>query len=139
MRQFVIALGCGCFLIGFVIWLRGQITYRVGREFLRVMVFNLTLCKVPLASITRVSTRLRGPAKNWANTFWPSHRQLVVHYKDSKRPLLITPANRYVVKAELQRILGTTASDDETAFRGREDGDDEVDVEQEGAGGAPAS
>lgn len=134
MRELLIALGAGCFLIVAAIWLRGQITYRVGREFLRVMLFNFTLRKVPLTSITRVSTRLRGPGENWPNTFWPSHRQLVIHHKDKKRPLVITPANRYVVKAELQNILGTSAADDETAFLDREDEDDDLSEEEGGKG-----
>lgn len=132
MRTLLIALGAGFLLVVLVFWLRIRITYRVGREFLRVMVFNFTLRKVPLANLTRVSTRLHGPGENWANTFWPSHRQLVIHHKGSKRPLVITPANRYVVKAELQAVLGSTAADDETAFVDRDE--DEADASEERAG-----
>lgn len=127
MRDFLIILAAGCVLVSGAVWLRGQITYRVGKEFFRVMLFNFTLRKIPLSSITRVSTRLRAQGEHWANTFWPSHRQLVIHHKDRDRPLVVTPINRYVVKAELQRILGTAASDDETARVDRDDVEDMAD------------
>ena len=121
MRTLILALGAGCALIALLVWLHSRISYRVGREFFRVFLFNLTLRKIALSDITRVSTRARGPAERWTNTFWPSHRQLVIHHKGSRRPLVVTPANRYVVKAELQQVIGTTDGDDDTSFQERDD------------------
>ena len=123
MRDVLIAVAAGCVLLGLVFWFRTRITYRVGRQYLRVLLFEITLRKVALADITRISTRVRGPAEQWPNTHWPSHRQLVIHHTGSRRPLVITPANRYVVKAELERVIGRTEDDegdDDTSFREQE-------------------
>lgn len=120
MRTFLVAIG-GVFLgLGLLVWLRSQITYRVGRESLRVMLFNFTLRRVPLQNIKRVSKRVHGAAERWANTFWPSHRQLVIHHTGSTRPLVITPANRYVVKAELLRIIGQVEEENEPTLAGQD-------------------
>lgn len=126
MRTFLIAIGGVCLGLCLLVWLRSQITYRVGRESLRVMLFNLTLRRVPLQSIKRVSKRVHGSSERWANTFWPSHRQLVIHHTGSARPLVITPANRYVVKAELLSIIGQVEEENEPALADLENADSEA-------------
>lgn len=114
MRELLIEISAGALSVVLValLWLRSRITYRVGRDFFRILLFNLTLRKIPLSTITRVSTRVRGPVERWPNTLWPSHRNLVIHHQGSRRPLVITPANRYVIKAELERVLGPQAEED---------------------------
>ena len=70
---------------------------------MRISVLGITLRRVPLTDIERVSKRKRGFVENWSNVWRPKHRQLILHRHGTlKRPLLITPEHRYVFMKQLQ-------------------------------------
>ncbi len=103
---------------GLLIWLRSRIRYVVGRTSLRIILFGLTLRRIPLADIRRVGTPKREGAwlntESWTNSWDVAHRGLVVHRLSGwRRRLLITPSHRYTFRHELRlavaKATGTEA------------------------------
>src|SRR4051812_48756240 len=88
------------------LWLRSQLHYRIGREHVKITLFGVTLRRIALTKIARVSKRRPRYAENWSNTLRPSHRTLtLVRTSGLRRNILITPKNRYIFLADLQNAI----------------------------------
>ncbi len=90
-----------------VIWLMTCIRYQIGSAHLKIKLFGLCLRRIRLATIHYVTKRHPpGWSENWWNTLHPNHRLLVVRrYGGLFRNVVITPRNRYVFKADLEKAL----------------------------------
>lgn len=106
---------------GVVLWLRSRVRYVVGRSALKIMLFGLTLRRVPFSDIRRVGTPKRDSnwlkTESWTSSWDVNHRGLVVHRQSGwRRRLLITPPRRYAFRHELrlavQQATGTQPADD---------------------------
>lgn len=99
------------------LWLRLQIRYRLSDRSLRVSILGITFRRIPLDQIEKISKRQRGIVENWSNVWRPKHKVVVLHRKGMfRRPILITPQNRYIFIQELkaaQEKLGLKFSESE--------------------------
>ena len=102
----LVGLGCGAGGVGLLILLSFCLRYAITDRDLRVTLFGLCLRRIQLSEIDHVSKRPVGRAEPWPNTLRPSHRVLVIHRKRGLfRSFMITPKNRYVFKADLERAV----------------------------------
>jgi hypothetical protein len=96
-----------------VSWALPRIDFRVGSKTVVIECMGLTLRRIPLADINRISKRLKGKPEVWRNTLRGNHRMLVLYRKSGKRPVVITPQNRYVfrnqIEANLERLTSRIA------------------------------
>ena len=91
---------------GLFLLLALQLRYAITARHLKVMLFGLCIRRINLSDIEYVSKRQTTWAEKWYNTLHPSHRVLVVHRRQGWfKDFVITPKNRYVCKAELERAL----------------------------------
>jgi len=91
---------------GLFLLLALQLRYAITARHLKVMLFGLCIRRINLSDIEYVSKRQTTWAEKWYNTLHPSHRVLVVHRRRGWfKDFVITPKNRYVCKAELERAL----------------------------------
>jgi hypothetical protein len=107
MKLFVFgALGL-LLLCFFVAWAITHVHYHITLRYVKVTLFGIVLRRVRLSNIASVSKRRAdGWAENWWSTFRPNHRSLVMRRKRGLiRNVVITPRNRYVFKAELERAI----------------------------------
>src|SRR5438094_3968103 len=91
-----------CFLFS---WVVTHIHYRITSRHVKITLFGVCLRRVRLSNIASVSKRRTdGWAEKWWSTLRPNHRSLVIRRKRGLvRNIIITPRNRYVFKAELER------------------------------------
>ena len=96
-----------------VFWALPRIDFRVGSKTVVIECMGLTLRRIPLADINRISKRLKGKPEVWRNTLRGNHRMLVLYRKSGRRPVVITPQNRYVfrnqIEANLERLTSRIA------------------------------
>ena len=96
-----------------VFWALPRIDFRVGSKTVVIECMGLALRRIPLTDINRVSKRLKGKPEVWRNTLRGNHRMLVLYRKSGKRPVVITPQNRYVfrnqIEANLERLTSRIA------------------------------
>ena len=88
-----------------ILWALPKIDFHVGSKAVVVEWMGYSLRKIPLSDISRVSKRLKGKPEVWRNTLNGSHRMLVLYRKSGKRPVVITPHNRYVFRNQLESNL----------------------------------
>ena len=93
-----------------VFWAMPRIDFRVGSKAVVIEWMGFDLRKIPLSEIERVSKRLKGKAEVWRNTLSGDHRMLVLYRKSGRRPVVITPHNRYVFRKQLEASLKRLAS-----------------------------
>ena len=106
MKLVVYALLGAVGLAGMLGALASRLRYALTERHLKVTLFGLCLRRIRLADIDGVSKRRAHWAERWHNTLKPSHRVLVVRRKRGwLKDFIITPRNRYVFKAELERAL----------------------------------
>ena len=96
-----------------VSWALPRIDFRVGSKTVVIECMGLALRRIPLTDINRVSKRLKGKPEVWRNTLRGNHRMLVLYRKSGRRPVVITPHNRYVfrnqIEANLERLTSRIA------------------------------
>jgi|ERR1051326_5714120 hypothetical protein len=93
--------------------LASRLRYVLTKRHLKVTLFGLCLRRIRLADIAGVSKRQSKWAEKWYNTLKPSHRRLVVRRRNGwPKEFVITPKNRYVFKADLERALARLAAED---------------------------
>ena len=96
-----------------IFWALPRIDFRVGSKTVVIECMGLALRRIPLADINRVSKRLKGKPEVWRNTLKGNHRMLVLYRKSGRRPVVITPQNRYVfrnqIEANLERLTSRIA------------------------------
>ena len=87
-----------------------RVDFRVVSNAVVVECMGYVLRKIPLSDIARISKRLKGKPEVWRNTLRGNHRMLVLYRKSGKRPIVITPHNRYVFRNQLETSLKQLAS-----------------------------
>ena len=93
-----------------VFWALPRIDFRVGSKTVVIECMGLALRRIPLTDINRVSKRLKGKPEVWRNTLRGNHRMLVLYRKSGRRPVVITPHNRYVFRNQLEVNLKRLSS-----------------------------
>ena len=93
-----------------ILWMIPRIDFRIGSKAVVVECMGFALRRIPLVDIDRISKRLKGKPEVWRNTLKGNHRMLVLYRKRGKRPVVITPLNRYVFRKQLEMILGRLAA-----------------------------
>jgi hypothetical protein len=107
MKVFVFgALGL-LLLCFFLMWVVTHVHYHIALRHVKISLFGIVLRRIRISNIASVSKRRTdGLAENWWSTFRPNHRSLVIRRKRGLiRNVIITPRNRYVFKAELERAM----------------------------------
>lgn len=97
------------FIVLTVFWAMPKIDFRVGSKAVVVEWMGFAMRRIPLSDIDRVSKRLKGKPEVWRNTLKGDHRMLVLYRKSGKRPVVITPHNRYIFRKQLETSLGKLA------------------------------
>jgi hypothetical protein len=90
-----------------LLWVRGQIRYRVSRHHLEINLFGLPLRRIKLVDIRRVAKR-SAPwrCERWPNALFSHKRRLLVERASgSPKYILITPEYRYEFKSELEQAI----------------------------------
>ena len=93
-----------------VFWALPRIDFRVASNAVVIEWMGYALRRIPLSDIHRVSKRLKGKPEVWRNTLRGNHRMLVLYRKSGRRPVVITPHNRYVFRKHLEASLERLAS-----------------------------
>ena len=107
MKMFVFG-ALGLLLLLFLFrWLVTRIHYHITERHLKITLLGIVLRRVRLSNIAAISKRRGdGWAENWWSTLNPSHRSLVIRrHRGLFRNIVITPRNRYIFKAELDRAI----------------------------------
>lgn len=98
--------------VGVLVTFITQLRYSITHQHLKVTLFGLCLRRVRLSDIASVSKRLAHWAERWQNTLKPAHRMLVIHRRRGFfKDFVITPANRYIFKNELEKAVAKARSD----------------------------
>jgi hypothetical protein len=95
------------FFTFFVVWLQTRLQYRIGRDHLKISVLGITLRRVALSDIKRISKRHPGGfAEYWYSTTRPKHRTLALQLNSGlRKTIMITPRNRYIFMTDLQNAI----------------------------------
>ena len=93
-----------------IFWMMPRIDFRIGSKAVVVEWMGFALRRIPLTDIDRISKRLIGKPEVWRNTLKGNHRMLVLYRKRGKRPVVITPHNRYIFRKQLETVLGRLAA-----------------------------
>ncbi len=89
-----------------LIWLTSRLRYRITATHMEVTLFGVCARRIAFGNIERVSKRPPTFSENWGNTLKPEPRRLVIHRKKGLlKEFSITPMNRYLFKAELERAM----------------------------------
>ena len=101
-------IGIAGFLILGIIyaWHRHFYDYRIRRDCLEVTWMGICVRRVSIQNIESVSKRRKFAAENWANTWRPRHRILVIRKRTGmRRDFVITPRYRYEFRNQLESIM----------------------------------
>jgi len=101
-----ISLGLLVFVFA-CIWVLTHLRYHIGSRYLRITLFGITLRRISLDDIESVSKRRpSGWTEHWWSTIRPNHRMLFIRRSRGLRKyLVVTPKNRYIFKADLERAM----------------------------------
>ena len=81
------------------------IDFQINSKYLVISLFGISLRKIALSSIRRVSKQLKGKPEIWRNTLKANHRMLVIYRNNNLRPIVITPKNRYVFRKKIEEAI----------------------------------
>ncbi|MCS1411221.1 MAG: hypothetical protein M2R45_04418 [Verrucomicrobia subdivision 3 bacterium] len=88
------------------IWHRHFYDYQITRNHLTVTWLEIPIRRIRLADIESISKRRKRSAENWANTWRPRHRILVIRRKTGFfKHFIITPAYRYEFQNQLETAM----------------------------------
>lgn len=108
MKLALLALGGLLWFFVLVLWMITKIHYRIGSRHLKILCLGVTLRRIDLTDIKRISKRKPSGrlAEYWYSTLNPSHRALAIQRSRGLRKfVVITPRNRYVFLADLQNAI----------------------------------
>jgi hypothetical protein len=118
MRLITFAAAALCAFALLWAWLITKIRYRISARHLRITLFGVTLRKIDLTDIKRISKRKPSSraCENWSCTHQPKHRVLAIQRRKGLRKfVIITPLNRYIfitdLQTAIQRVKPTTQPD----------------------------
>jgi hypothetical protein len=94
-------------LFALFFWLPTRFRYRITDRSLQVRLFGIPVRWVSLDNIRFVGTHRSGWGEHWSNSWSSGRRYLIIRRRSGLfRDFIITPKNRFVFRAELQRKLG---------------------------------
>lgn len=107
MKIALLCAGATVLLLLLLLWCMMNMHFRIGSRHLKILVFGLTVRRIPLDQIAHASKREpKGAAERWHSTFKTSHRLLTIEKKRGFRKYVcITPTNRYVFLADLKAAV----------------------------------
>jgi hypothetical protein len=107
MKLITCAVAGLMFFALFVVWLQTKIQYRIGSKHLKISCLGVTLRKIELTDIKRVSKRkMVRVAEYWYSTTKPKHRLLTIQRHTGLRKfVVISPKNRYVFMSDLKNAV----------------------------------
>jgi hypothetical protein len=121
-----------------IAWLTTKFRYRITATHLEVTLFGLTVRRLSLADIRRVSARRLFPdewGEQWWNTLKPSRRFLTIKRRSGwLKYFVITPKHRYIFKAELEQAMAALRPANEPAEAGDPRDQTEEDTPEETPG-----
>ena len=88
-----------------IIFIIHYIDFQINTKCLIINLLGLSIRKIPLSSIHRVSKQLKGKPEIWRNTLKANHRMLVIYRNNNLRPIVITPKNRYVFRNKIEEAI----------------------------------
>ncbi len=87
--------------------------YQITEDALRVTWLGIPVRRVRLTQIDSISKRRKGYSENWANTWRPRHRILVIRKKSGIwKGVVITPEYRYEFRQQLQAAMDRASQRD---------------------------
>jgi hypothetical protein len=103
----LVVVGIWLGLIVFLCFLLTRINYRVGPKHLKVTLLGVPIRRIRLDNIRALHTRRPRLAEKWHNMLFPTMDRILVIEKRRGliKRLVITPEQRYVFKAELDRAI----------------------------------
>jgi len=94
-------------LIALILWLVFRIRYTVDNEYVRVVVFGVTVRRIALSDIEFADTAAPFWNEHWCNTLCACGRIVRLRRKSGLvRNFIITPVDRDAFLAELRSKLG---------------------------------
>ena len=90
-----------------VLWLMTKIRYRISSRYLKITCLGLTVRRINLLDIKRISKRRPSrAAEYWYSTLDPKHRILAIQrHRGLRKFVVISPRNRYIFLADLQNAI----------------------------------
>jgi hypothetical protein len=87
--------------------LSGAISYRIGPKSVLITLFGVPVRRLGLDNIRHISSRRGGFCESWPNVLFPNRDRILVIEKRHGvlKRLMITPPQRYVFKAALDRAI----------------------------------
>lgn len=100
------ALGLFAFA-SLVLWLMTKIHYRISSRYLKIICLGLTVRRIDLLDIKRISKRKPSrAAEYWCCTLNPKHRILAIQrHRGLRKFVVISPRNRYIFLTDLQNAI----------------------------------
>jgi hypothetical protein len=94
-------------LVAFLLFLLTHVDYRLGPKHVKVTILGIPERRVRLDNIRNIHTRKPRFAERWHNMLFPTLDRILVIEKRRGliKRLLITPEQRYVFRAELDRAI----------------------------------
>ena len=105
-EKVAVLLWCGGGLVALAALLLStkSIRYRIGSKYLVISWLGIPVRWVRLANIAHVTPERFAWSERWFNAFRVRHRVLTIHRRTGLiRKICISPANRFVFRAELNR------------------------------------
>jgi hypothetical protein len=91
---------------------RAKLTYRIRQKTLDIYALGILLKRIQLGSIRKVNKDKLERTENWSNRFNLHRRRLTIYFKDrKKKPVTITPEQRYVFRSKLEQAIETLESE----------------------------
>lgn len=101
-------LGSIAILLSIIVyaWHRFFYDYQITKEHVVVTWLGVSIRKIRLRDIETISKRRKHSGENWANTWRPRHRILVLRRRSGwRRDFVITPAYRYEFRNQLEAAM----------------------------------
>jgi len=87
-------------------WHRFYYDYEITNDFLQVTWLGMRVRQLRLKDIVSVSKRRKFASENWANTWRPRHRILVIRKRSGfRKDFVITPTYRYKFRNQLESAI----------------------------------
>ncbi len=87
--------------------LKSQMSYDIGRRYLKIVILGVPVRRILLVDIERVGKKELGSVQErWHNSWVANHRQVLVRKRRGwPRELSVTPSQRYVFITELEQAV----------------------------------
>ena len=95
----------------FLGWVRTRLEYSVTEKGIQISLFGVCLRRIGIANVKQISKKRIRLTENWINTLKPTHKILTIHKRSGIfKTCTITPKNRYIFMAEVQKALQATGN-----------------------------